>query len=254
MATPSPKLPPPRRARRVSEEVASDILRVIEERSLKPGSRIGTEEELAREFGVSRPTLREALRTLSSGDLIRATRGPGGGIFVANTVEGGMGRSISDFISMLLEMRRVSIEELLEARALIEVPLAGLAAVRADAAVVAELRAAVDAAKEDLADQALQVRSDARIHHALAAAGGNRVVEAFMQWAFDVLQPSLKAIIAPAVAESAIVEQHEAILGAIEAGDRARAERAMRDHLHYVRDLVRAVGGGDVTAVGAAGS
>jgi GntR family transcriptional repressor for pyruvate dehydrogenase complex len=235
-----PRGPGPR-SRRVSEQVAAEIVRYVDERSLEPGSRIGTEEELAREFGVSRPTLREALRMLSSGDLVRATKGPGGGIFVANTVEKGMGRSISDFIAMMLETNRVSIDELLEARTLLEVPLAGLAAYRAEPEILAEIRAAVEDGKAGMDDQAALHRADARIHHAIAAAGGNRVVEAFMQWTLDVLQPSLAAIVEHAVVESAIVEQHEALLRALERGDALRAERAMREHLDYVRDLVRVV-------------
>lgn len=235
------------RSRRVSEQVAGDILRSIEERSLQPGSRIGTEEQLAREFGVSRPTLREALRMLSSGDLIRASKGPGGGIFVANTVEKGMGQSISDFIAMMLETKRISIEELLEARTLLEVPLAGLAAHRAEPHTLAELRAAVEQYNAVPADETARLHADARIHHALAAAGGNRVTEAFMQWTFDILQPSLRIIIRPAVVESVIAEQHDQLLHAIQRGDPVRAERAMREHLNYIRDLVRAVGAGDAT-------
>ena len=89
---------------------------------------LGREEDLAAEFGVSRPTLREALKLLSSGNLIRATKGPGGGIFVAHTAEQGMGRSLSDAIAMMLETEAVSLHELLDARLLLEVPLAGLAA------------------------------------------------------------------------------------------------------------------------------
>ena len=233
------------RSRRVSEQVAAEIVRYIQERALEPGNRIGTEEELAREFGVSRPTLREALRMLSSGDLVRATKGPGGGIFVANTVEKGLGRSISDFIAMMLETRRVTIDELLEARMLVEVPLAGLAAYRADAEALAEIRAAVAESRANLHDRGELRRADIRIHSAIAGAGGNRVVEAFMQWTLDVLQPSLTAIIEHAVVESAIVDQHEALLRALERGDPVRAERAMREHVEYLRDLLRVVEEGD---------
>jgi GntR family transcriptional regulator, transcriptional repressor for pyruvate dehydrogenase complex len=229
------------RSRRVSEQVAAEIVRYVQERALEPGSRIGTEEELAREFGVSRPTLREALRMLSSGDLVRATKGPGGGIFVANTVEKGLGRSISDFIALMLETRRVTIDELLEARMLLEVPLAGLAAYRADAEALAEIRAAVDESRANLHDRAELRRADIRIHSAIAAAAGNRVVEAFMQWTLDVLQPSLTTIIEDAVVESAIVDQHAALLRALERGDPVRAERATREHLEYLRDLLRVV-------------
>lgn len=229
------------RSRRVSEQVAAEIVRHIDERSLEPDDRIGTEDELAKEFGVSRPTLREALRILSTGNLVRAIKGPGGGIFVANTVEQGMGASISEFISIMLETRRVSIDELLEARTLLEVPLAGLAAYRATRETIAELRAAVDDARGNVHDERVLLECDARIHHALASAGGNRVIEAFMEWTFDVLQPSLRRATRHAVVESEVAEQHAALLAAIERGDPVRAERAMRDHLEYVRDLLRAV-------------
>ena len=60
-----------------SEQVAFEIRRYLSARDLRPGERLGTEQELAAEFGVSRPTLREGLRLLASSHLIRATQGPG---------------------------------------------------------------------------------------------------------------------------------------------------------------------------------
>src|SRR5512146_2140760 len=68
-----------------SEHIAQEIRLYVERNGLKPGDRIGTEHELAREFGVSRPTLREALRLLAGSHLIRVNQGRAGGIFVANT-------------------------------------------------------------------------------------------------------------------------------------------------------------------------
>src|SRR5262245_66575631 len=111
-----------------SEQIALEIRRYLVTSGLRPGDRIGTEQQLATEFGVSRPTLREALRLLSSSHLIRASRGPGGGIFVASTPNEGIGRSLSDSISTMLETQSVSLCELVDARILLEVPLAGLAA------------------------------------------------------------------------------------------------------------------------------
>ena len=108
--------------------MAVEIQHYIQQEGLGPGDFLGREEDLAAEFGVSRPTLREALRLLASGNLIRATKGPGGGIFVARTAEEGMSRSLSDAIAMMLETGTVTLDELLEARLLLEVPLAGLAA------------------------------------------------------------------------------------------------------------------------------
>ena len=69
---------------------------------LAPGDRLGREEDLARRFGVSRPTLREALRLLSSAHLIRASKGPGGGIFVAATPEQGLGMKRGRMVASML--------------------------------------------------------------------------------------------------------------------------------------------------------
>ena len=77
MATPRQRPRPdhPRPAGGASEEIAGQIRRWLEEQRLEPGERIGTEQEMADDFGVSRPTLREALRLLSASHLIRVGRG-----------------------------------------------------------------------------------------------------------------------------------------------------------------------------------
>jgi GntR family transcriptional repressor for pyruvate dehydrogenase complex len=228
--------------RGASEQVAVQIQHHIQREGLGPNDFLGREEDLAAEFGVSRPTLREALKLLASGHLIRANKGPGGGIFVARTAEQGISRSLSDSIAMMLETGAVTLEELLDARLLLEVPLAGHAAHRADAALVKRLREAVraeSAAHPD--DLEALATADGEVHRTIAAAAGNRMAEALIGWVFDVLQPSLMVTLHGAVLASAVVEQHEALLAAMEKGDPARAERAMKDHLLYLRDVLRMV-------------
>ena len=119
----------PRRS--ASEDVAERIRLYIQAEALAPGDRIGREEDLARSFGVSRPTLREALRLLSSSHLVRASKGRGGGIFVAATPEEGIGLSVSATVASMLAANTIDFDQLIETRMLMEVPLAGLAAQRA---------------------------------------------------------------------------------------------------------------------------
>ena len=126
-----------------SEQVALEIRRYLARHELRPGDRLGTEQELAAELDVSRPTLREGLRLLAGSHLIRASRGPGGGIFVASTPNEGIGLSLSESIATMLETDSVSLDELLDARMCLEVPLAGRAAERATAETGRELRAAI---------------------------------------------------------------------------------------------------------------
>jgi DNA-binding FadR family transcriptional regulator len=232
--------------RGASEQVAVQIQHHIQRAGLGPDDFLGREEDLAAVFGVSRPTLREGLKLLASGKLIRATKGPGGGIFVARTAEQGMSRSLSDSIAMMLETGAATLDELLDARLLLEVPLAGRAAHRAGPELVERLRAAVraeaDAAPDDLGALG---RADAEVHQAIAAAAGNRMAQALTSWVFDVLQPSLMEVVHGAVVHSAVLEQHEALLAAVEKGDPARAERAMQDHLLYLRDVLAMVESGN---------
>ena len=230
----------PRLIRGASEQVAVQIQHYIQEEGLRPGDFLGREEDLAAEFGVSRPTLREALKLLASGNLIRASKGPGGGIFVAHTADEGMGRSLSDAIAMMLETGAVTLEELLDARLLLEVPLAGLAAYQADEQSLSRLRDAVRAGAS-AADPHALATVDGEIHQAVAAAAGNRMLQALTGWVFEVVQPSVNDALHGAIVQSAIVEQHEALLAAIEKGDAPRAERAMKDHLLYLRDVLRMV-------------
>jgi GntR family transcriptional repressor for pyruvate dehydrogenase complex len=233
--------------RGASEQVAVLIQHHIQRQGLGPDDFLGREEDLAAEFGVSRPTLREALKLLASGSLIRASKGPGGGIFVAHTAEQGISRSISDSIAMMLETGAVTLGELLDARLLLEVPLAGHAAQRADAALVARLRAAVETeVAADPDDLETLAAVDGEVHRTIAAAAGNGIAEALIGWVFEVLQPSLIVTLHGAVLQSAVVEQHEALVAAMERGDPARAERAMKDHLLYLRDVLGMVQSRDV--------
>ena len=238
----------PRTIRGASEQVAIQIQHYIQDEGLVPGDFLGREEDLAAEFGVSRPTLREALKLLASGNLIRASKGPGGGIFVARTAEQGMSQSLSDAIAMMLETGSVTLEELLDARLLLEVPLAGLAAYQPEEETLMRLRALVEMESAAPDDRTTLAESDLELHQTIAAAAGNRMVQALTSWIFEVLQPSLIDVLEPAVVQSAIVEQHEALLAAIEKGDPARAERAMKDHLLYLRDVLRMLGEQDEPA------
>ena len=224
--------------RGASDKVAAEIRAHISRAGLRPGDRLGREEDLARRFGVSRPTLREALRLLASSHLIRASKGRGGGIFVAATPEEGIARSVSESVADMLSARVIDIDELLESRLLLEVPLAGLAAQRAGDDDLAQLRATLD---EMPASWAEVGEVDDRLHAQIADIAGNRLAAAFVQWIAEVLKPMTRELIEPVVVGDVAAQQHEDIVRAIERGDPDAAERAMREHIVYVQDLVSMV-------------
>lgn len=220
-----------------SEQIALEIRRHVSRDDLRPGARLGTEQELATEFGVSRPTVREALRLLAGSHLIRASKGPGGGIFVASTPNEGISRNLSESIATMLETDTVSLRELVDARIHLEVPLAGLAAQNATAEVDDALVTAIAAAEgHDPASDDFRI-ADARFHRAIATAAGNELLLAFTSWTLDVLQPSLIDTIGDAIDGKAILRQHRDIRRAIQRRQPTAAQRAMRRHLEYVRDV-----------------
>jgi GntR family transcriptional regulator, transcriptional repressor for pyruvate dehydrogenase complex len=224
--------------RDASEQVAFEIRRYLSARDLRPGERLGTEQELAAEFGVSRPTLREGLRLLASSHLIRASQGPGGGIFVESTQSEGMRRNVSESIAVMLETDDVSLMELVEARISLEVPLAGLAAQHATETTASDLLAAIaEAEGNDPASEAFSI-ADTRFHRVIASAARNELLRAFTAWTLDVLQPSLIDTIGGSIDGAAILDQHRVIQRAVRLRQPAAAQRAMRSHLDYLRELV----------------
>ena len=224
-----------------SHQIALELRRYLEREGLRPGDRIGTEQELAAEFGVSRPTLREGLRLLASSHLIRVGRGRAGGIFVARTPGEGMSRNVSESISMMLATETVSLCELLDARMFLEVPLAGLAAANATEETAAELQTAIDAASGHAPGTPPFNDADKSFHQILARAAGNELLLAFTGWILEVLQPQLIASIGTEVDADEILRQHRDIQRAVRRRQPAGAERAMRAHIGYLKETLGAL-------------
>jgi GntR family transcriptional regulator, transcriptional repressor for pyruvate dehydrogenase complex len=218
--------------------VASQLRAHIQHTMLEPGDRIGRESELAVQFGVSRPVLREGLRQLASSHLIRTSRGPGGGIFVANTFAGGAGQAMSDSVALLLETGAVSVEALLEARLAIEVPLASAAAATANADVARSLRESVETADAAISNRALGEACSTCFHRTIAQATNNRIIAAVTAWIWDALLPAFAVLVDGRANAQQLNDQHRELAAAIRAADGVAAERAMRDHLVFVSSLV----------------
>jgi DNA-binding FadR family transcriptional regulator len=222
-----------------SQQIALELRRHLEREGLQPGDRIGTEQELATEFGVSRPTLREGLRLLASSHLIRVGRGRAGGIFVARTPGEGMSRNVSESIAMMLATETVSLSDLLDARLFLEVPLAGLAAANATEETALALQAAIDEASEHRPGTPPFNAADKRFHQILARAAGNDLLLAFTDWILEVLQPQLIETIGPRVDGAEILRQHRDIQRAVRRRQVAGAEKAMRAHITYLQAIER---------------
>ena len=123
----------PKRADRVADQLEALIL----DNTLRSGERLPTENELARQYGVSRTVIREAVRSLAAKGLVQVTQGSG------MVVRGMTNELASQSISSVLKQnaRRVDVEKLLEVRRMLEIEIAGLAAERRTEADLDALRA-----------------------------------------------------------------------------------------------------------------
>lgn len=121
---------PVQRVRKGYEQVYDQLRELIMRGELARDQRLPNEAVLAREFGVSRGTVREALRVLAAQNLIRTAKGAGGGSFVTLPTVDHVSEFLQANIRLLNESREVSAEEMLEARELLESFAARMAARR----------------------------------------------------------------------------------------------------------------------------
>jgi DNA-binding FadR family transcriptional regulator len=221
-----------------SEQIAAQIRIWLDQQQLQSGERIGTEQELADDFGVSRPTMREALRLLSAAHLIRVGRGRAGGIFVARTPSEGMSRNLSESIALMLSAQSISMEELLDARLSLEVPIAGRAAAHATDEDIERLEQAIADQEGNEPGSEVWNTADARFHATLAEASQNQLLHALTGWILEVLQPSLIVHISHRVDAEAILAQHRAVARAVKRHQRLAAEKAMAAHIEYLVQIL----------------
>lgn len=234
---------PPLQQRRLSDEIVDRIETLILEGTLKPGERLPAERTLAEEFGVSRPSLREALQKLVARGLLVSRQG--GGTFVSAEI----GSSFRDPLLALLENNPETQRDLLEFRHTLEGSCAYYAAQRATEPDRMRLSAAFDRVVECHARPAGKVSraeegaADAHFHLAIAEASHNAVLLHTIRSLFQLLERSVVTNIGgmyPQGSEvrDALMEQHRELYRAIMEGRADEARTLSNRHLIYVQDVL----------------
>ena len=223
-----------RRVRKAYEQVADQLRELIVSGKLERGERLPNETVLAREFGVSRATVREALRLLTAQSLIRTAKGAGGGTYVTLPTVDHVSEFLNSALELLAAAEHVTLDELLEAREALEVPAARMAALRRSDRHVEQLEAAIPPDPGKLAPNE-QFVYNADFHTSVIEASGNGFLMMAAQPLFSILQTQLARSSLGARFHKGINDQHRAIVAAIDSGDADRAERDMRLHLEWLR-------------------
>ena len=220
-----------------SAQIARAIRDAILSGALPVDGRLPSEAELAVRFGVSRPTVREALKRLAAQNLIRTQRGAGGGAFVARP---GFDESRAQLVGMatlLLSLNAVDFETACEARFTLERGCLPLVCKRRTARDLANLRAEVARQSTDGLGDGDFCASDVAFHMALVAAAGNPVLSWHLSGAIEAMQPLMNMITYTTRSRARIVALHEALVAAIDAGKVKQAQSCMDELAGYTSEL-----------------
>jgi len=216
-----------RRTDKVSEAVARDIVQRISDQSLRPGDKLPAEAAMIAGYGVGRGTLREALRLLESNGMITIRPGPGGGPQVRAVTAEDFGRSAALFFTA----RSLSLDDLIEARSIMEPLAARLAAVRREPGPdLDHLRRSVelDTAAEDPA----YAEATRDFHTAVIRLCGNGVISLFTESLATLFHDRVRGVHFPRGRHRQTVrEAHATVAQAIIDGAADQAEEAMREHM-----------------------
>lgn len=226
------------RVRPAYQQVADQLLELILSGTLTAGDRLPSEAELLSLFGVSRSTIREALRVLASRDVIHTIRGTQGGAFVSRVKVEQVSEYLETSLGLLTGRSVVSVVEMLEARELLEVPSARLAASRRTDADVAAMREVIERDLESR-PRAAKFRQHRTFHGTVVEAAGNGLLSVMTDPVFRVLRAQFLAPDLTPEYWAEVDHDHEEIVDCIENRDGEGAARAMKSHLIRLRSAYR---------------
>ena len=224
----------------LAKQIAESIRGAIADGSLKADDRLPTEEELARRFEVSRPTIREALKRLAAQNLIRSRRGPTGGNFVNRPDREEVGSMLATTLALLVGLGEFDLSNVLEARHELEVVCAQLAAERRTDAELAVMATEIEVQTEATLSDEEFCTSDVRFHRALVDATHNPVIQFVMFTVIEALQPIENMVVFRFRDRRAIVAQHRKLLRAVEAQDAAGAVEAITEQMTFLHEAFAA--------------
>lgn len=216
-----------------STQVREQLEQALARGDYEPGQRLPSERELSEMFGVSRVSVREAIRSLEALGLVEVKHGKG---TIATDPSQHAGRDLSRWISA----NRGEVLELLRVRAALDELAAEEAAARHDADAIAAVREAhlafAEAASTDRRERLAAL--DMAFHLAVAGAAGSELLRNLLRELHNHLAESRAVFFQPQARATASAREHAAIVRAIERGDGTAARRATRRHIASVRDVM----------------
>jgi len=218
---------------RIAEEIADRIRVLILDGTLPPDRPLPAERLLAARFGVSRGSIRDALRLLETIGLLETRHGQG-----TFPRELDVNRLVAPLAS-ILAYRRDLRDELLDVRRMFEPAVARVAATRVTEEDLADLQRILDTQRRKLKAGASAIVEDTAFHAVLARATRNRVVMRIMETLNDLLIESRKRTLRQKGRPERSIQGHEAVVAALRRRDPDGAARAMHMHIDQIAELLQ---------------
>ena len=210
-----------------AEGVVTQLRDMIHRGDLSPGDRLPPERDLAKLLGVSRPTLRAGIRSLTTVGVLQSRQGAG--TFVAERAESPT--LDSSPLRMMAALHGFTSDEMFEARLALEMSIAGLAAARATPEQITLLSEEIAGMYASLDDPEQYLVHDMRFHQTIAAASDNRILTSLMNMIATILYDSRRKTVKRAKDLKQSAEQHQKLYRTIRDHDEEAAPQAMYDHL-----------------------
>jgi GntR family transcriptional repressor for pyruvate dehydrogenase complex len=220
------------RKTRLFEDVARQVQALIVDGVLKPGDLLPPERQLAERFGVSRNSVRDAIRVLELTGLVVARHGEGNVVADVST------ETLLAPIAQLLLRKRKLVAELLDVRKLLEPGLAARAAVHASEDQIASMEGILSRQRAKALRGESTVEEDSEFHYAIALAAQNGVVVKLLDMLMDLLRETRSRSLQVQGRLERSLAGHRRVLEAIKRRDPAAAERAVRRHLEEIESIV----------------
>lgn len=215
----------------VTTKLIESFKELISQGVIRAGSKLPPERELSQRFGVSRASLRQALKVLEIMGVV--SQRVGDGTYLSRDAS----TILSEPMQFMILMDSISYQELVEARMIVEPELAARAAERATSADLAALREAIDGMEGSESDPVRRVEQDLAFHNALFRAAGNRVCDLMFAVIHRAMLSSFMRTSACAKLRETIA-YHKGIYSAIHARDPEAARQKMIDHLESTKRLL----------------
>jgi len=219
------------RRNKVYEEVARQIQNHIFEH-LKPGDVLPPERELANQLGVSRGSVRDAIRSLELVGLLEPQQGRGTVVCEPSA------EALAGPLAAVLVQKRKLVGQLLDVRKIIEPPLARRAAQHATAVQIAEMEQILERQSEKVRRGETAIEEDNEFHYRIALAADNSVLLRIVDVLMDMLQEIRRRSLQASGRAQKSLAGHRRILAALQRHDPGASESAMLRHLEEIEDIV----------------